>query len=90
MQTWSFTDRRHCDSCGHISHSHFCWWNSEILKPIQRFGGAEDGLVAFKKLGLLLDHIMLRRTKIERADDLGLPPRVIVVRRDVFNEVNCS
>ncbi|KAJ3410608.1 hypothetical protein HDV05_003558 [Chytridiales sp. JEL 0842] len=86
IQTWSFSDRRHCDSCGHISHQHFCWWNSEILKPIQRFGGSEDGLVAFKKLGLLLDHIMLRRTKVERADDLGLPPRVIVVRRDVFNE----
>lgn len=29
---------------------------------------------------------MLRRTKIERADDLGLPPRVVRVRRDVFNE----
>jgi len=29
---------------------------------------------------------MLRRTKIERADDLGLPPRTVVVRRDLFNE----
>ncbi|KAI8853348.1 P-loop containing nucleoside triphosphate hydrolase protein [Chytridium lagenaria] len=85
-QKWSFTDRRHCDLCGHISHSHFCWWNSEILKPIQKYGGAGDGLVAFKKLGLLLDKIMLRRTKVERANDLGLPPRVITVRRDVFNE----
>ncbi|KAJ3107218.1 hypothetical protein HDU97_004638 [Phlyctochytrium planicorne] len=74
------------DYCGHISHSHFCWWNAEILKPIQKYGGAGDGLVAFHKLGLLLDRIMLRRTKVERADDLGLPPRVITVRRDVFNE----
>ncbi|TPX73207.1 hypothetical protein CcCBS67573_g05518 [Chytriomyces confervae] len=72
--------------CGHISHSHFCWWNAEILKPIQNYGGVGDGLVAFKKLGVLLDRIMLRRTKLERADDLGLPPRVIHVRRDVFNE----
>ena len=69
MQTWSFTDRRNCDSCGHISHQHFCWWNAEILKPIQKYGGSGDGLVAFRKLGLLLDNIMLRRTKIERADD---------------------
>lgn len=30
--------------------------------------------------------MMLRRTKIERADDLGLPPRTIVVRRDYFSE----
>lgn len=28
---------------------------------------------------------MLRRTKLERADDLGLPPRTIVVRRDYFS-----
>jgi hypothetical protein len=27
--------------------------------------------------GLLLRRIMLRRTKVERADDLGLPPRVV-------------
>jgi DNA repair protein RAD16 len=26
-----------------------------------------------------------RRTKLERADDLGLPPRTIVVRRDYFS-----
>ncbi|KAI8618100.1 SNF2 family N-terminal domain-containing protein [Chytriomyces sp. MP71] len=86
MQTWAFSNRRHCDGCGHISHMHFCWWNSEILKPIQAYGGTGDGLVAFQKLGILLDRIMLRRTKLERADDLGLPPRVIHVRRDVFNE----
>lgn len=29
---------------------------------------------------------MLRRTKEERADDLGLPPKVVKVRRDYFNE----
>ncbi|KAI9331101.1 rad16p [Obelidium mucronatum] len=85
-KTWSFSNRRHCDECGHISHMHFCWWNSEILKPIQSYGGTGEGLVAFQKLGILLDRIMIRRTKIERADDLGLPPRVIVVRRDVFNQ----
>ncbi len=26
-----------------------------------------------------------RRTKLERADDLGLPPRTIIVRRDFFS-----
>ncbi|KAI8921141.1 SNF2 family N-terminal domain-containing protein, partial [Powellomyces hirtus] len=86
MQTWSFTDRIHCDGCGHTGHQHFCWWNAEILKPIQRFGAEGDGVVAFKKLGCLLDRIMLRRTKLERTEELGLPPRVVTVRRDVFNE----
>lgn len=29
--------------------------------------------------------LTLSRTKLERADDLGLPPRTIVVRRDFFS-----
>ncbi|KIM20943.1 hypothetical protein M408DRAFT_118171 [Serendipita vermifera MAFF 305830] len=29
--------------------------------------------------------MMLRRTKLERADDLGLPPRTVIVRRDYFS-----
>ncbi|KIJ22386.1 hypothetical protein M422DRAFT_277202 [Sphaerobolus stellatus SS14] len=29
---------------------------------------------------------MLRRTKLERADDLDLPPRTVIVRRDYFSE----
>lgn len=66
---------------------HICYWNNEILKPIQ-FGGAQqgDGKQAFERLGLLLKTTMLRRTKVERADDLGLPPRVVNVRRDYFTD----
>ena len=44
------------------------------------------GQEAFRKLKILLDRMMLRRTKIERADDLGLPPRTVIVRRDFFSE----
>ncbi|KAJ3040875.1 DNA repair protein rad16 [Rhizophlyctis rosea] len=86
MQTWAFSDRKYCDECGHITHSHFCWWNAEILKPIQKYGAEGDGTIAFRKLGKLLDRIMLRRTKVERTEELGLPPRIVTVRRDVFNE----
>lgn len=43
------------------------------------------GKDAFRKLRILLDRMMLRRTKVERADDLGLPPRTIIVRRDYFS-----
>jgi hypothetical protein len=42
--------------------SHFCWWNIEILKPIQREGTEGGGRLAFRKLSVLLDSIMLRRT----------------------------
>ena len=65
---------------------HFCWWNKEILKPIQRYGPVGDGLVAFQRLSVLLDQMMLRRTKDEKAEDLGLPPRIVEVRRDFMNE----
>ena len=43
------------------------------------------GKLAFRKLRILLDRMMLRRTKLERADDLGLPPRTVIVRRDYFS-----
>jgi DNA repair protein RAD16 len=29
---------------------------------------------------------MLRRTKIQCADDLGLPPKNVIVRRDLFSD----
>lgn len=70
----------------YILNSHVCWWNNEVLKPIQMHGYVGDGKKALTKLCLLLDRIMLRRTKVECADDLGLPPRTVIVRRDLFNE----
>ncbi|KAN0124335.1 SNF2 family N-terminal domain containing protein [Russula decolorans] len=82
---WRFSDKRSCDDCGHSPMTHTCFWNNEILTPIQKHGMQEVGSVAFKKLRVLLDRIMLRRTKIQRADDLGLPPRTVIVRRDYFS-----
>ena len=82
---WKFSDRRSCDECGHKPMDHTCWFNHELLKPIVRFGATGEGLDAFRKIHLLLKRIMLRRTKVERADDMGLPPRVVNVRRDLFN-----
>ncbi|KAK4686807.1 DNA repair protein RAD16, partial [Tremellales sp. Uapishka_1] len=84
---WQFKDRRHCDTCGCSPMQHVCLWNTEILTPIAKYGivAGGPGQTAFKKLKILLDRMMLRRTKLERADDLGLPPRTIVVRRDFFS-----
>ncbi|SAM03073.1 hypothetical protein [Absidia glauca] len=83
---WTFTDKSHCDKCHHTPMEHVCWWNNEVLKPIQFSGYVGEGRQAMDKLRLLLDQIMLRRTKLECADDLGLPPRTITVRSDIFNE----
>ncbi|OAV97831.1 hypothetical protein PTTG_25838 [Puccinia triticina 1-1 BBBD Race 1] len=86
---WSFSDRRSCDQCKHSPMQHICFWNNEILKPVQKYGASvvgSHGHTAFNKLKVLLDRMMLRRTKLERADDLGLPPRAVLVRRDYFTE----
>ncbi|TNY22107.1 adenosinetriphosphatase [Rhodotorula diobovata] len=76
-----------CSECGHSSMQHTCFWMHSVQKPIQ-FGGAASGpgQEAFDKLNMLLRRLMLRRTKVERADDLGLPPRVVNIRRDYFTE----
>ncbi|KAI5838951.1 SNF2 family N-terminal domain-containing protein [Morchella snyderi] len=83
---WKFKANRGCDDCGHSPMHHLCLFNHELLKPIQNHGNEGPGKAAFEKLQILLKHIMLRRTKEERADDLGLPPKVVKVRRDYFNE----
>jgi DNA repair protein RAD16 len=83
---WKFHNNSECEQCGHKPMSHFCWWNAEVLRPIQNFGNKGEGKIGYEKLGKLLDRVMLRRTKVERAKDLGLPPRVLKIRKDVFNE----
>jgi DNA repair protein RAD16 len=65
---------------------HLNFFNHSLLRQIQRNGAEGDGMVAMGKLRLVLGQIMLRRTKLERADDLGLPPRIVEIRRDYFNE----
>ncbi|KAI0637648.1 SNF2 family N-terminal domain-containing protein [Trametes polyzona] len=82
---WKFSDKRTCDDCGHSPMKHTCFWNNEILTPIQKNGMVGPGQRAFRKLKILLDRMMLRRTKVQRADDLGLPPRTVVIRRDYFS-----
>ncbi|KAI9505438.1 DNA repair protein rad16 [Coemansia spiralis] len=84
---WNFThSNSHCSQCGHLYTRHFCYWNLHVLKPIQtNLASSPESRMGFKKLGKLLDNVMLRRTKVERAEDLGLPPRIVVTRRDKFN-----
>ncbi|KAF9958104.1 DNA repair protein rad16 [Modicella reniformis] len=83
---WKYSNLKDCDDCGHRPMDHVCWWNNEILKPIQNSGSQGEGEESFRKLRKLLDRIMLRRTKVERANDLGLPPRKMTVSRYLFNE----
>ncbi|KAF9449564.1 hypothetical protein P691DRAFT_812231 [Macrolepiota fuliginosa MF-IS2] len=82
---WKFDNKSSCQKCEHTPMQHTCFWNNEILTPIQKSGMVGPGKTAFKKLKILLDRMMLRRTKLQRADDLGLPPRTVIVRRDHFS-----
>lgn len=81
-------DRRHhqgaraCEDCGHSPMSHFAWWNRNVLNPIMRHGmESVEGQTSMRNLKCILQRIMLRRTKQEKADDLCLPPRAIRYRR---------
>lgn len=83
---WKFSDRSHCDQCGHPPMLHTNFFNHFMLKNIQKFGIQLEGAQSFEYIKLLLGNIMLRRTKLERADDLGLPPRIVEIKRCYFNE----
>lgn len=85
-EQWKFSDNMHCDLCGHVFMQHRSFFNHFMLKNIQTFGAQGLGLDSLNNIQLLLKDVMLRRTKVERADDLGLPPRIVCVRRDYFNE----
>ncbi|XP_024518292.1 DNA repair protein RAD16 [Selaginella moellendorffii] len=75
-----------CDKCEHASTLHFCWWNKFIAQPISRFGFQQGGGKSMKLLRQkLLDEMLLRRTKIERAADLSMPPKLSFVRKVVFD-----
>ncbi|SCV04372.1 LANO_0G09802g1_1 [Lachancea nothofagi CBS 11611] len=83
---WKFSDNMHCDGCAHVIMQHTNFFNHFALKNIQKHGMEGPGRESFNNIQLLLKNVMLRRTKVERADDLGLPPRIVTVRRDYFNE----
>ncbi|KAF6008949.1 hypothetical protein HII12_003838 [Brettanomyces bruxellensis] len=82
---WNFPDYKVCAACGHAPMCHSNFFNHFMLKNIQKYGLEFEGKEAFHRLQLLLRQIMLRRTKVERADDLGLPPKIVEIRRDYFN-----
>ncbi|KAL6940544.1 DNA repair protein rad16 [Hanseniaspora vineae] len=82
---WRFSDNMHCDECNHVVMQHTNFFNHFMLKNILKHGMEGPGRESFENIQTLLKHIMLRRTKVERSDDLGLPPRIVTVRRDFFS-----
>jgi hypothetical protein len=76
-----------CQECAHTAMSHYSHFNKHILNPIKRHGYLADGKKAMIKLKeQILDEVLLRRTKVTRADDIQLPTRIVKVRRDCLDE----
>mmetsp|Transcript_12990 Transcript_12990/g.39320 ORF Transcript_12990/g.39320 Transcript_12990/m.39320 type:complete len:1245 (-) Transcript_12990:283-4017(-) len=82
-----FIARKTCTTCQHGPMSHFCWWNKFVANPIKKYGFSGPGRTAMRVLKEeILPLVLLRRTKVQCADVLCLPPRTVVVRKDRFDE----
>lgn len=62
----------------HSPLHHYCYWNKWVANPIKKFGYVGKGRLAMRLLRTqILEHILLRRTKVQCADVLALPPRFV-------------
>ena len=67
--------------------NHYSWWNRNVANPIKYHGFEGRGKAAMLLLKHeILEKILMRRTKLECADDLFLPPRSVVMRKDRMDE----
>ncbi|XP_020692984.1 ATP-dependent helicase rhp16 [Dendrobium catenatum] len=83
-----YSSTKDCPNCPHSTVRHFCWWNRYISKPIKESVYNRDkgkrAMTLLKKK--VLSSILLRRTKLGRASDLALPPRIVSLRRDSLDK----
>jgi len=84
---WSMGDDGKCTHCQHHSMGHVSVFNQELLNPIQKYGNRGEGKIAFQKLRLMTNRIMLRRLKKDHTDSMELPVKEIYVDRQFFGEV---
>lgn len=62
--------------CRHSPLVHYCWWNKYVANPIKKYGYVGCGRQAMRLLKTeILEKTLLRRTKVQCADVLALPPR---------------
>lgn len=64
--------------CRHSPLHHYCYWNKWVANPIKNCGYVGKGRLAMRLLkSEILEKILLRRTKVQCADVLALPPRYL-------------
>ncbi|OEH79709.1 snf2 rad54 helicase family protein [Cyclospora cayetanensis] len=80
---YRFADGKYCEKCSHTRMTHYSFFCRRVVKPIKEFGYQGEGIVALETLKKeVLDICLLRRTKVERAADVKLPPLTVSIRRD--------
>ena len=77
-----------CNCCGHAKSQHRCHFAKHITLPLQKYGNNVGlGKQAMKLLRKdVLERCVLRRTKLERQDDLHLPTLTITLRKDEMSQ----
>ncbi|KAJ1604839.1 Swi2/Snf2 ATPase and Rad16-like protein [Cryptosporidium canis] len=71
---------KYCSFCGHARSCHYSYFNKLIINPIKRYGFMGEGSEAIRRLKEeVLDQVLLRRTKVQRQEDVKLPPLEIKV-----------
>lgn len=86
MLDYNFPDRK-CAQCSHPAIQHYSYFNKKVVIPIQAYGYVAEGKLAMQRLqNDVLQHILLRRTKEGRADDISLPPKLVRIRKDRLDE----
>eukprot|EP00397_Hematodinium_sp_SG-2012_P007266 GEMP01007308.1.p1 GENE.GEMP01007308.1~~GEMP01007308.1.p1 ORF type:complete len:1073 (+),score=208.45 GEMP01007308.1:45-3221(+) len=84
---YRFDSNARCSKCNHIKMVHASVFQRHIAGPIMKYGDIGLGQVAFTKLKhQVMDKIFLRRTKLERADDLNLPEMHVRIRKDELSK----
>ncbi|KAI1811590.1 SNF2 family N-terminal domain-containing protein [Poronia punctata] len=83
---WLMNEESRCAECDHGSMRHVSVFNQELLNPIQKYGNTGEGQVAFRKLRLLTNRIMLRRLKKDHTNVMELPVKEVYVDRQFFGE----
>lgn len=83
---YRFQDGKYCVKCSHTRMMHYSFFCRRVVKPIKEYGYQGEGIVALETLKKeVLDVCLLRRTKVERAADVKLPPLTVCIRRDALS-----
>nr|XP_027202813.1 DNA repair protein RAD16-like [Dermatophagoides pteronyssinus] len=75
-----FNEKSACLACHHTRINHYSFFTKTITKPIINHGSIGAGYTALVTLrNQVISRLMLRRTKVERVEDIKLPPLIIKI-----------